>query len=200
MNTSMKTRKLAEIGMLGAIATVLMLFELPVPFIAPPFYEIDLSEVPVLVGAFALGPLAGAAIELVKILLNLMINGTMTAFVGETGNYLIGCSFIIPAAFLYQMHKTKKQAVLAMTSGTLCMTILGCIVNGVLLLPAYAAAFGMPLDAIIEMGAAINGNIHSATTFVIFAVAPFNLLKGCIVSVITALIYKHISPILKGNR
>lgn len=200
MNTFNKTRKLAEIGMLGAIATVLMLFELPVPFIAPPFYEIDLSEVPVLVGAFALGPLAGAAIELVKILLNLMINGTMTAFVGEIGNYLIGCSFIIPAAFLYQMHKTKKQAVLAMTAGTLCMTILGCIVNGVLLLPAYAAAFGMPLDAIIEMGAAINGNIHSATTFVIFAVAPFNLLKGCIVSVITALIYKHISPILKGNR
>ena len=73
-NTINKTRKLVEIGMLGAIATVLMLFEFPIPFIAPPFYELDFSEVPVLVGAFALGPVAGATIELVKILINLMIN------------------------------------------------------------------------------------------------------------------------------
>ena len=89
-NTSKKTRTLVEIGMLGAIATVLMLFEFPLPFIAPPFYELDFSEVPVLVGAFALGPVAGATIELVKILINLLVNGTNTAFVGEIGNYIIG--------------------------------------------------------------------------------------------------------------
>ena len=104
-----KTRTLVEIGMLGAIATVLMLFEFPLPFIAPPFYEIDLSEVPVLVGAFALGPVAGATIEFVKILINLLINGTATAFVGEIGNYIIGCSFIIPAALIYKKKKSKKK-------------------------------------------------------------------------------------------
>mgnify|MGYP003467221171 FL=1 len=199
-NTSNKTRKLVEIGMLGAIATVLMLFEFPIPFIAPPFYELDFSEVPVLVGAFALGPMAGATIELVKILINLLINGTATAFVGEIGNYLLGCSFIIPAALIYKKHKSKKNALIAMIIGTIAMTVFGCFLNAYILLPTYASAFGMPIDAIVGMGSAINANINDVMTFVIIAVAPFNIIKGIVVSVITLLIYKHISPILKGNR
>ena len=199
-NTNNKTRKLVEIGMLGAIATVLMLFEFPIPFIAPPFYELDFSEVPLLVGAFALGPMAGATIELVKILINLLINGTATAFVGEIGNYLLGCSFIIPAALIYKKHKTKKNALIAMVIGTIVMTVFGCFLNAYVLLPTYATAFGMPIDAIVGMGSAINANINDVMTFVIIAVAPFNIIKGIIVSVITLLIYKHISPILKGNR
>lgn len=199
-NTSDKTRKLVEIGMLGAIATVLMLFEFPIPFIAPPFYELDFSEVPVLVGAFALGPMAGAAIELVKILINLLINGTATAFVGEIGNYILGCSFIIPAALIYKKKKTKKTALISMIVGTITMTVFGCFLNAYVLLPTYAAAFGMPIDAIVGMGSTINGNITNVMTFVILAVAPFNILKGIVVSAITLLIYKHISPILKGNR
>ena len=199
-NTNNKTRKLVEIGMLGAIATVLMLFEFPIPFIAPPFYELDFSEVPVLVGAFALGPMAGASIELVKILINLLINGTATAFVGEIGNYLLGCSFIIPAALIYKKRKTKKNALIAMVIGTIVMTVFGCFLNAYILLPTYATAFGMPIDTIVGMGSAINANINDVMTFVIIAVAPFNIIKGIIVSVITLLIYKHISPILKGNR
>lgn len=199
-NAINKTRKLVEIGMLGAIATVLMLFEFPIPFIAPPFYELDFSEVPVLVGAFALGPFAGAAIELVKILINLLINGTATAFVGEIGNYILGCSFVIPAAMIYQKKKSKKNALVAMVVGTITMTIFGCILNAYVLLPTYAAAFGMPIDAIVGLGSAINGNITNVMTFVMIAVAPFNILKGIAVSTITLLIYKHISPILKGNR
>jgi len=199
-NTNNKTRKLVEIGMLGAIATVLMLFEFPIPFIAPPFYELDFSEVPVLVGAFALGPMAGATIELVKILINLLINGTATAFVGEIGNYLLGCSFIIPAALIYKKRKTKKNALIAMVIGTVVMTVFGCFLNAYVLLPTYATAFGMPIDAIVGMGSAINANINDVMTFVIIAVAPFNIIKGIVVSVITLLIYKHISPILKGNR
>ena len=199
-NSITKTRKLVEIGMLGAIATVLMLFEFPIPFIAPPFYEMDLSEVPVLVGAFALGPMAGATIELIKILINLMINGTATAFVGEIGNYIIGCSFIIPAALIYKKRKSKKHALIGMIVGTLVMTIFGCFLNAYVLLPTYAAAFGMPIDVIVGMGTAINANINSVMTFVIIAVAPFNILKGVVVSVVTMLIYKHISTILKGNR
>ena len=199
-NRTNKTRTLVEIGMLGAIATVLMLFEFPIPFIAPPFYEMDLSEVPVLVGAFALGPMAGATIELIKILINLMINGTATAFVGEIGNYIIGCSFIIPAAVIYKKKKSKKNALIAMIVGTLTMAVFGCFLNAYVLLPTYAAAFGMPIDAIIGMGSAINPSITNIMTFVVIAVAPFNIIKGLVVSLITMLIYKHISPILKGNR
>lgn len=195
-----KTRTLVEIGMLGAIATVLMLFEVPLPFIAPPFYEIDLSEVPVLVGAFALGPVAGATIELIKILINLIINGTNTAFVGEIGNYILGCSFIIPAALIYKLKKTKTNAMIGMIAGTISMTVFGCFLNAYVLLPTYAAAFGMPIDSIVGMGSAINAKITDVMTFVVMAVAPFNIIKGVVVSVITLLIYKHISPILKGNR
>ena len=199
-NVNNKTRKLVEIGMLGAIATVLMLFEFPIPFIAPPFYKLDFSEVPVLVGAFALGPMAGATIELIKILINLLINGTATAFVGEIGNYILGCSFVIPAALIYKKKKSKKVAMISMIAGTITMTVFGCFLNAYVLLPTYAAAFGMPIDAIVGMGSAINGNITNVMTFVILAVAPFNILKGIVVSTITLLIYKHISPILKGNR
>ena len=98
---SEKTRTMVEIAMLSAIAVVLMLFEFPLPFIAPPFYELDFSEVPVLIGAFALGPWAGVIIEAIKILLNLVINGTITAFVGEIGNFIIGVAFVLPAALIY---------------------------------------------------------------------------------------------------
>ena len=199
-NTSKKTKVLVEVGMLGAIAAVLMLFEIPLPFIAPPFYEMDFSEVPVLIGAFALGPMAGATIELIKILLNLILNGTATAFVGEFANYLIGCSFILPAALVYKVRKTKKNALAGMVLGSLIMTVFGCLMNAYLLLPTYAAAFGMPIDTIIEMGTAVNANITNIFTFVLIAVAPFNLIKGAVVSLITLLLYKHISPILKGNR
>lgn len=199
-NTSKKTRTLVEVGMLGAIATVLMLFEFPLPFIAPPFYEMDFSEVPVLVGAFALGPMAGATIELIKVLINLLINGTVTAFVGEIGNYIIGCSFIIPAALIYKKRKTKKNALIAMVAGTISMAVFGCFLNAYVLLPTYATAFGMSLDEIVGFGNAINSNITNVMTFVVIAVAPFNIIKGIVVSLITLLIYKHISPILKGNR
>ena len=198
MNTKKKmtTRMLTQIGMLGAIAVVLMLFEIPLPF-APSFYEIDFSEVPVLIGCFSMGPLAGAFIELVKVILNLVINGTNTAGVGEIANFIIGCSFCVPAGIIYKRKKTKKGAIVGMVVGTLCMTILGCFVNAYILLPTYAAAFEMPIEKLVAMGTAVNENITSLFTFVMFAVAPFNLLKGVLVSIIVLCIYKKISPILK---
>lgn len=198
-NTSKRTRKLVEIGMLGSVAGLLMVFELPLPFIAPPFYKIDISETAVLIGAFALGPSAGALIELIKIFINLLLNGTQTAFVGEIGNYMIGCSFIIPAAWIYKKHKSKRNALIAMSIGTFFMTLVGCFINAYLLLPAYSTAFGMSLDQIVDFGTAVNGGIHDIKTFVLIAVAPFNLLKGIVVSGITALTYKHISPVLKRH-
>jgi len=199
-NTSVKTRRLVEIAMLGAVASVLMYFEFPLPFIAPPFYEMDLSEVPVMIGAFALGPSAGALIELIKILVKLLIKGTNTAFVGDIANYIIGCSFVVPAALIYKKHKTKRTALIGMMSGTVSMTVIGCFINAYVLLPTYATAFHMPLDAIIEMGTSVNANIHDIFTFVLIAVAPFNLIKGLVISLLTLLLYKHVSPILKGNR
>ncbi|GAA0247803.1 ECF transporter S component [Muricomes sp. OA1] len=189
-------RTIAQIGMLSAIATVLMLFEIPLPF-APAFYQIDFSEVPVLVGCFVMGPLAGAVIELVKILLNLVINGTITAGVGEAANFLIGCALCVPAGLIYKKKRTRSSAIIGLTAGTIFMTAIGCVLNAFILLPAYAAAFGMPIDALVDMGSAINASITGLTTFVMFAVAPFNLLKGVLVSLIVLLIYKKISPIFR---
>ena len=197
-NTKAKVnvRKMAQVAMLSAIAVVLMLFEIPLPF-APSFYEIDFSEVPVLVGCFAMGPLAGVAIELLKILLNLVINGSATAGVGEMANFLIGCALVLPAAVIYKRMHTRKVAIVGMAAGTVFMTAVGCFLNAFVLLPAYAAAFGMPISGLVEMGTAVNSGITDLTTFVLFAVAPFNLLKGVLVSLIVFIIYKKISPVLR---
>lgn len=192
----MGIRTIAQVSMLSAIATVLMLFEIPLPF-APAFYEIDFSEVPVLVGCFVMGPLAGAVIELIKILLNLVINGTMTAGVGEAANLLIGCALCVPAGFIYKRNRTRKTAIIGMLTGTVFMTVVGCLLNAYVLLPTYAKAFGMPLNSLVEMGTAVNSHITSLSTFVFFAVGPFNLLKGVLVSLIVFLIYKKISPIFR---
>ena len=198
MKKKLEIRELTTIGMLGAIATVLMLFEIPLPF-APPFYEIDFSEVPVLIGCFALGPVAGILIEFVKILLNFIINGTMTAGVGELANFCIGCSFCIPAGIIYKRKKTKKGAMVGLISGTLIMTFLGCFINAYIMLPTYAKAFKIPIEGLIEMGTKVNASITDLFTFVMFAVVPFNLLKGILVSVIVLLIYKKVSPIIKRH-
>ena len=192
------TREITTIGMLGAIATVLMLFEIPLPF-APPFYEIDFSEVPVLIGCFAMGPLAGVLIEFVKILLNFIINGSATAGVGEVANFCIGCAFCVPAGLIYYKKKTKKGAVVSLAFGTLMMTFLGCFINAYVMLPTYAKAFKMPIDSLIAMGTEVNAGITDLFTFVMFAVVPFNLLKGVLVSVVVLLVYKKISPIIKRH-
>lgn len=197
---SEKTRTMVEIAMLSAIAVVLMLFEFPLPFIAPPFYELDFSEVPVLIGAFALGPWAGVIIEAIKILLNLVINGTITAFVGEIGNFIIGVAFVLPAALLYKHKKSKKTAMIGLATGGIIMIVASCFINVFILLPAYGKAFGMPVSAFVDMAAAIHSSINSMAGFALLCVAPFNLLKVVLVSVITMLLYKHISPILKGRR
>lgn len=185
------------IAMLGAVAVVLMLFEIPLWF-APPFYELDFSEVPVLIGAFALGPVAGVVIEFLKILLNLIINGTDTVGIGELANFIIGCSFVVPAAIVYYKNKTLKSAVKGLILGTLCMVFLGAFINAFVLLPVYAYFFKMPVEALISMGTKVNPSINSMSTLIFYAVVPFNTLKGVVVTLITLLVYKRISGIIKS--
>ncbi len=198
MNTKklFHVRNVVLMGMLGAVGAVLMLFEFPLPFIAPSFYGLDLSEIPVLIGSFSMGPLAGAVIEAVKILVKLVLKPTSTGFVGEFANVCIGCALVLPAGLIYKFKKTKKGAVVGMIVGTICMATVGAVLNAVVMLPFYSNF--MPLESIIEAGAAINPAISNVWTFVILAVAPFNLIKGALVSVVTALIYKRISVIIHG--
>ncbi|MDD6810542.1 MAG: ECF transporter S component [Lachnospiraceae bacterium] len=192
----LSTRKVAMIGMFSAISAILMLFEFPMPF-APDFYKLDFSELPALIGTFAFGPVAGVMIEFCKIILKLLFKSTSTAFVGELANFAVGCSFILPASLIYLFHKSKKNAIIGCVSGTLCMTIFGTAFNAIYLLPKFAQLYGMPLEVLIDMGTKINSSITNITSFVCFAVAPLNLIKGTSVSIITLLVYKHLSPIIK---
>ena len=185
---------ITKISVLAVISALLMLLEFPLPF-APAFYELDLSEIAVLIAGFALGPLAGVLTELIKVLLNLIMNGTVTAFVGEISNFLIGISFVLPASLIYKHNKSLKGAVIGMAVGTLSLGIIGAVLNYFVLVPAYSK-FLVPMDTIIAMGHKVNPSINGLWTLILFATLPFNLLKGVICSVVTALIYKRVSPIL----
>lgn len=188
----MSTKMIAIVGVFSAISAVLMLIEVPMPF-APSFYKIDLSDVPALVGGYAMGPVAGVMIEFIKIVLKLIMKSTSTAFVGELANFTVGCAFIIPATIMYQFNKKKSVAIAGCVVGTLVMSIFGTALNGIYLLPKFAELYGMPLDALVAMGTEINANITDVTSFVIWAVLPLNLIKGIVISVVTMLIYKPIS-------
>lgn len=194
------TRKIAMIGMFAAIAAVLHIMDFAIPFLAPPFYKLDFSELPALIGSFAFGPVAGVMIEFVKIILKLVFKGTSTAFVGDLANFVMGCSFILPASIMYDFKKTKKNAVISCMIGTVMITLFGTTFNALYLLPAFSVLYGMPLDDIIAMGTAVNNGVKDIFTFVLITVAPLNLIKGGVVSVITLLIYKKLSPILKEGR
>ncbi len=188
-------RGIAQIGIISAIATVLMLFDIPLWF-APSFYKIDLSDIPILIGSFAVGPLAGVMMELIKILLNLLLNGTTTGGIGEFSNFLIGCSLVLPSSLIYHCGKTKKHAVIGLATGTVGITVMACLLNAFVMLPVYANAFHLPLEALVAIGTKINPSIKDLPTFIFLAVAPFNILKGVMASGITLLLYKKVSPIL----
>ena len=191
------TRTMVQVAMLGAVAGVLMLLEFPLPFIAPTFYKLDFSEVPVMIGGFAMGPVAGIVIEGIKIAIHLILKGTSTAFVGELGSFIMGCALVVPAAVIYKKHRTRKRALIGLIVGIVVAVAASVLVNAYMLLPAYGAAFGMDISVFIGMGTAINPAIDSLVTFCLLAVAPFNLFKGVVVAVITLLLYKHLRRIIK---
>lgn len=184
-----------KVGILAGAAAVLMLFEFPLPF-APTFYKLDLSEMLILIGGFALGPMAAVLIELLKNLLNLLLNGTTTAFVGEFANFITGCVFVVPAALIYRHKKSLKNAILGMIVGALSLTVVGSLLNYFVLVPTYVEMYKLPLDSIVGMASAVNPAVTDLKSMIVFAVAPFNLLKGIICSILAVLLYKRVSGIL----
>ena len=186
-------RRLCLTAICGAIAAVVHLFDFSVPFLAPGFYKLDFSEVPVMLCGFYLGPSATVACEAVKILIKLILVGTSTAFVGDFANFAVGCSFVLPAAVIYHTKKSRKSAFIGLLGGTIILTIFGSAFNGIYLVPKFSDLYGLPLEAIIRMGTAINGSITSLATLVLFSVAPLNLIKGISVSLLTLLLYKRVA-------
>lgn len=195
MERSEKIKYITKVGVLSAVATVLMFIEFPLPF-APGFYKLDLSELPIVIGGFALGPVSCVIMELIKNILHIVIKGTSTACVGEFANFVTGLALVLPATLLYKYNKTIKSALLGMCLGTVSLVIVGSLLNYFILIPTYSKFFGMPLDSIIGMGTDVNSAIVDLKTLVAFAVAPFNLLKAVVTFIAAFLLYKRTSRIL----
>ena len=196
MKKVLTTKKIAFISVLSAMASVLMLFNFPLP-IFPAFYQIDLSDIPVLIGGFLMGPVCGVIIQAIKVLLNFIIKGTLTAGVGEIANFLIGATWVYFSSIFYRNNKDKKGAIKSLIIGSLAMIITGCLLNYFILIPAYSYFMGLELNTIITMGSAIVPIINSKLSFIIFATLPFNIFKSLLISLIVIFSYKPISIILK---
>ncbi|MBQ8580276.1 MAG: ECF transporter S component [Oscillospiraceae bacterium] len=192
-------RRISIVGICSALAAVLHILDFPLVFLAPEFYKLDFSELPVMLCGFYLGPAAAVACEGVKILLKLLLKGTSTAFVGDFANFAVGCSLVLPAVIIYHIRKSRKSAISGLAVGTIVLTVFGSAFNAIYLLPKFAQLYGMPLDSIIAAGSAINAGITDVASFVLLAVAPLNLIKGISISVLTLLLYKRVARPLFGK-
>ncbi len=190
-------RYVAYMAMFAALAGVLMYLEIPLVFIAPDFYKLDFSEIPVLICAFSMGPTAGVVCEFLKIMLKLLLKGTTTAFVGDFANFAVGCSMVLPASVIYNTKRTFKRAVVALVTGGLAMTAFGSLFNAVYLIPAFATLYGVPLETIISMAQAVNSHVTSVYTMAALCVAPFNLIKAVLVSLVTLPLYKRVKRLVR---
>ena len=191
-----KLKVMIRIAMLTAAATVLFLIKIPLPFIAPPFYELDFSNVVSLIGAFAMGPVAGIIIELLKNIINLIIDGSITGGVGELSNFLTACALVVPASLVYNKNKNKKSSLAGLFFGIIIMTAFGYFSNRFVMIPIYSKALSIPIEALVGMGTKIHSSIDSVSDMILLCVVPFNLIKGLLVSAVTFVLYKKIRKVL----
>lgn len=190
------TKQMIMVSLLGAISAVLMIIEFQLPF-APTFLKMDFSELPIIIGGFILGPGLGVIIIVIKILLNLLLNGTTTMFVGELSNMILSLAFMLPAAIIYQRDKSKKSAITGLITGTILTSLLAILSNLFVIFPLYASLYGMSLNDIIQMAIVTNPLVKDMTTLVIFALLPFNLFKFTVISLVVMVVYKKLSTVIK---
>lgn len=187
--------KMIKISLLSVMAFILMFFELLIP-IFPEFLKIDISDLPAILGAFALGPIEGIEIELFKNVLKVIFKGTSSGFVGELANFIVGSVLVIVAGYIYKYKKSRKTAVLGLIVGSIVMSVVAAVLNYTVFLPLFAVAFKAPIEVFVTAGSKVNSHIHTLKDLVMWSILPFNLLKGIIVSTIALVMYKSVSPIL----
>lgn len=188
--STLSVQYLTRIAVLGALSAILFYIEIPV--IA--FYHLDISTLPALLGAFSMGPLPGLAILAIKDVLHMFSSSTM--YVGELADFIMGAAFVLPASLIYRKHKTRKNALIGMIVGTLCMIVVAVLVNWQIVIPFYMSAFHMDMDAIIGMAQQSLSFVDSEWKVLLCVTAPFNLLKGVVLSALTFVLYKRLSPLL----
>ena len=185
--------RMVKVGILAGISYLLMFIQLPIP-IAPPFMKVDFADVPALIGGFAMGPWYGVLIQLIKNVLNL--SKTMTGGVGELSNFVVGSTFVLVSSLIYRNKKTRKNSILALILGVIAMSAVATLSNAFVVFPIYSKVMNIDLEAFAGM---IPGNslVKNYITLMIFSVAPFNIIKGAIESIVTQILYKRISQSLK---
>ena len=187
---TLSVQYLTRIAVLTALSSIL--FMISIPIVA--FYSLDLSNLPVLMGAFSMGPVAGLIILGLKSLIGCLTSSTM--YVGELADFIMGAAFVLPAALIYQRNKSRKGALIGMITGTVALILAGFLTYAYLLIPFYMKAFGMPMEAIIGMCAQALPFVDTELKVILFVTAPFNLLKGVVLCILTYMIYKPLSPLL----
>lgn len=194
-NRVFTTSTLVKVAILSSIGYMLMFISIPIPTIFPDFLKIDISDLTAVLGGIAMGPIAGITIELLKNLLQFITGFSTTGGVGEFANFLIGSSFVLSVSYIYRINKNRKNVIIGMILGMIFMAIVGCLSNYFIMLPLYAS-IGFPIELIVAMGSAINPNITDKLSFVLWMIAPFNILKAMIISLITLPIYTKIEKVL----
>lgn len=202
MQQTMKSTKfltvstLVKISILSAIGYILMFISVPLPMLFPEFLKIDISDLTALLGGISLGPMAGVTISFLKNLLQFITGMSTTGGVGEFANFLIGGSFVFTVSYIYSKKRNIQGVIIGLVSGMVVMTVVGCVANYFIILPFYAT-IGWSIDAVVSMGAAINPAIDSKMSFIIWMIAPFNILKSGLMSLLTLPMYKKTEKILK---
>lgn len=192
---NIRTREIIGAAMLAAVSFVLQFLELPMP-LTPAFARFDFSDLPALIGAFAYGPIWGVVIELVKNLLHLTVSST--GGVGELANFVMGAALVFSAGLIYKKHKSRKMALIGCFVGSVCMGVMAAVMNYFVLLPLFQMF--MPMEEMIAAFAAFVPFIRTKLDVVLWNSLPMNILKGAVISLITMLLYKRLSPLLKGGQ
>ncbi|MBO4913879.1 MAG: ECF transporter S component [Oscillospiraceae bacterium] len=191
-----RTHKLAVAGMLSAVAFILMYVEFPIPALIPAFIKLDVSDLPELLAAFALGPVWGVVVTFVKNLLFSVLHGTSSNYIGELCNFLLGSVFAFTAGVIYHRGKSRKSALIGALAGAVLMAVISVPINYFVVYPAYVVVYGMPMEAIIGMYQAINPSADGLMKCLVLFNLPFTFFKGLLDVVLCFLIYKPLSPIL----
>ena len=194
MRKNLSVQYLTRIAVLTALASILFLIEIPVVA----FYKLDLSNLPVLLGAFSMGPVPGLIILLLKSLIGMLHSSSM--YVGELADFIMGAAFVLPAALIYRRHKTRNTALIGMAVGTVVMIVVAVLVNWKIMIPFYMTAYGMPMEAVVGMATKAVPFVDTEWKLLLCVTAPFNLLKGVVLSSLTYVLYKHLSPLLHVRR
>lgn len=195
-NKKLGISEISKISILSAISFMLMFVKFPLPF-SPNFIEMDIAELPALIGGFSMGPFAGFLIVCIKLILNIIIKGTTTFYVGDLSNLIVSSTFVIITAVIYKKYKTKKSAIIALIIGSIAMSIVATISNSFFIFPLYAKILKLDLNVFVNMVSKINPLVKNYFTLMLFSILPFNLVKTFVTSFITSILYKKISPILK---